>query len=74
MRSPGRARSPSPWCLLAPTDLDRQSIRGTLTRGPVRFSIMAAALLFVSSPWTPDPCNTPTVCRMRTQPHPYHIP
>ena len=35
---------------------------GTLTAGPVRISIVAAALLFVSSLWTPDPHNTPTVC------------
>ena len=38
------------------------AIDGSLTASPVRFSIMAAALLFVSTPWTPHPCNTLTVC------------
>ena len=40
----------------------RRSMGGTLTAGPARLSIVAAALLFVSSPWTRDPRNTPTVC------------
>ena len=35
---------------------------GGLTAAPVRISIVAAALLFVSSLWTPDPHNTLTVC------------
>ena len=58
----GRTRSPSPSCLLALTDLDRRSMRGTLTAGPVWCSIMVEALLFVCSPWAPDPRNTPAVC------------
>ena len=58
----GRTRSPSPWCLPAPTNLDRRSMRGTLTADPIGFNIMAVALLFVSSPWTPDPRNTLTKC------------
>ena len=35
---------------------------GTLTAGPVQISIVAAALLFVYSLWTPNPNNIPTVC------------
>ena len=58
----GCTRLLTPWCLPAPTDLDRQSMTGTLTVCPVRFSIMTAALLPISSPWTPDPRNTLTVC------------
>ena len=63
MQSPGRAHTRTiPMVPAGPHRSDRRSMKGTLTVGPVRFSIMAVALLFVSSPWTPDPCNTPTMC------------
>ena len=35
---------------------------GALATGPVPLSIVAAALLFVSSPWTLDPRNSLSVC------------
>ena len=63
MRSPGRAHPLAiPVVPAGPHRSGPAIDEGTLTAGPVRFSIMAVALLFISSPWTPDPRNTPTVC------------
>ena len=55
-----RTRSPTPWCLPVPTDWESGRRWGDPDRGPTRLSIMAPALLFVSSPQNPDPRNTPT--------------
>ena len=61
--APGwRTRLPTPQCRPAPTDPKPAIDGGTLTVGLVRIRTAAAALLFVSSLWTPDPHNPPTMC------------
>ena len=57
MQSPGRAHPlNSPTVPAGPHQLGRV-VGGVTPLGLNRLNIMAEALLFVSSPWTPDPCQ-----------------